>query len=279
MKKKMSICILTATLLFTLSACGNSGASSQTHDNNIQSQSIQEASDVETEPPQTAEDFQAVENSQNMSESMEDSLENPESEVQAQEFNAYGLTDAQQASLIDSVKASIEEYLNKYNISAEDFRLQTYDVNDMGNYDENGNYTGEDAYQWTFLWHTVDDAIWNSGLDMVMTLGDDQEFITELIGDEVGIFADDLNIQLQNNLENWGSAVIVDPSDELYDLQNAVYRGIVNFINGLDSQERNELLYNLGKERAKAEYIPIGMTSYPDQVMFDRVISENLQFE
>lgn len=75
-----------------------------------------------------------------------------------------------------------------------------------------------------------------------------------------------------------------DTSTEQYALENAVFMGIAKFINGLETKECAEVLYNLAMAENNSETIPVTNDSgfgrkYHSITMFGCVISENIQFE
>ena len=202
------------------------------------------------------------------------------------EINEYGLTDAQQEALLASVKESVTtEYLEKYNIAPADFELLPYDANDLNNY-EGETYTGTDPYESASVWNVVDDVIgktqnWElTALAMGMDTEDDLEFAADFIESPELVFAGTLEEQNALNKEVTGGAFVLDTSTQKYALENALYMGIAEFLNGLSDTERAQVLVNLyapihGQEPVVMESV----FSAPSAVLFDRVICDNIQFE
>lgn len=165
--------------------------------------------------------------------------------------NEYGLTDAQQEALLASVKESVTtEYLEKYNIAPADFKLLPYDANDLNNY-EGETYTGTDPYESASVWNVVDDVIgktqnWElTALAMGMDTEDDLEFAADFIESPELVFAGTLEEQNALNKEVTGGAFVLDTSTQKYALENALYMGIAEFLNGLSDTERAQVLVNL----------------------------------
>lgn len=203
------------------------------------------------------------------------------------EINEYGLTDAQQEALLASVKESVTtEYLEKYNIAPADFELLPYDANDLNNYDASNTYTGTDPYESASVWNVVDDVIgktqnWElTALAMGMDTEDDLEFAADFIESPELVFAGTLEEQNALNKETTGGAFVLDTSTQKYALENALYMGIAEFLNGLSDTERAQVLVNLYAPIHGQE--PVVMESgfsAPSAVLFDRVICDNIQFE
>lgn len=204
------------------------------------------------------------------------------------EINEYGLTDAQQEALLASVKESVTtEYLEKYNIAPADFELLPYDANDLNNYDAGNTYTGTDPYESASVWSTVDEVIgktqhWEmSVLSMMgMDTEDDLEFAADFIESPELVFAGTLEEQNALNKETTGGAFVLDTSTQKYALENALYMGIAEFLNGLSDTARAQVLVNLYAPIHGQE--PVVMESgfsAPAAVLFDRVICDNIQFE
>ena len=161
------------------------------------------------------------------------------------EINEYGLTDAQQEALLASVKESVTtEYLEKYNIAPADFELLPYDANDLNNYDASNTYTGTDPYESASVWNVVDDVIGKTqnwelrALSMGMDTEDDLEFAADFIESPELVFAGTLEEQNALNKETTGGAFVLDTSTQKYALENALYMGIAEFLNGLSDTAR-----------------------------------------
>ena len=75
---------------------------------------------------------------------------------------------------------------------------------------------------------------------------------------------------------------LLDPASERYALRNSVYQGIVSFLNSLDEMERNLLLVNRYQAETESERVRVGTETmgreYYSETMFDRAVSENIQF-
>ncbi len=230
-----------------------------------------------------------AESGENAEQTEEDAETEETAEAEGQdtgEINEYGLTDAQQEALLASVKESVTtEYLEKYNIAPADFKLLPYDANDLNNY-EGETYTGTDPYESASVWRVVDDVIgktqnWEQ---TALAMGLDTEVERELAADFVEspelVFAGTLEEQNALNKETTGGAFVLDTSTQKYALENALYMGIAEFLNGLSDTERAQVLVNLYAPIHGQE--PVVMESgfsAPSAVLFDRVICDNIQFE
>lgn len=201
--------------------------------------------------------------------------------------NEYGLTAAQQETLLQSVKTSVTEgYLEKYGLTPEEFEIRPYDVNEFNYYDSSWTYTGEDPYEFTRIWYTIDDMLGNkAGLNIgalmdysTLNFGG---YVSTMLEDDYK-FADTLKEQCEQNLQYTGEApAFYSETEEYYDLANSIYTGIAQFLNGLEAQERAELVYSLYYNlymEGTSENVVINDVGYPPRTMFDRVISENVQF-
>lgn len=244
MKKKVISILLCAALCFSFAA--GCGAEEET-DSNSETQSEETAADGDEE--------------------------------ESQEVNGYGMTDAQLEALLESVKDSVTtEYLDKFNISPADFQVLPYDANDFNNYDSvSGAYTGSDPYEWANVWWTVDNAIastsdFNMHMSAYLAGGFSAEEIAEILVEEGVTFSDSLDPE----------RYLLDPASERYALRNSVYQGIVNFLNSLDEMERNLLLVNRYQAETESERVRVGTETmgreYYSETMFDRAVSENIQF-
>lgn len=195
-----------------------------------------------------------------------------------EEVNVYGLTDSQQKELLDAVKTSLEEnYLKPQNLAASEFSVKAYDPLEQNNYDQAGNYIGEDSYEWSSVWSMIDDAVLRCDKNMQLATGAmsvDKRMAEEYI--EKAVFADTLD---QQWTAGGGSSIA---SDRRYALGNAVYMGIVEFLNGLDTTEKTDVIYNLYNARSDSGE-PEGLTGVTigagyNITLFDRAIAENIQF-
>ena len=206
------------------------------------------------------------------------------SEEESSELNEYGLTAGQQEALLASVQASVTEgYLEKYNIPAADFKLLPYDANDLNNYDWSGQYTGADPYESATVWLTVNNTIlWSDFGVYLMSVPElGKEMGVDILLEKDLTLGDTLEEQNQKNSEI-GASYVLDTSTERYNLENAVYMGIANFLNQLDEQERAEVLYELYTISDKnLEQVLLSNSGQEERstTMFDKVISENIQFE
>lgn len=220
-----------------------------------------------------------TESSETISEE-ETAVSDEPSEEESNEPNEYGLTEEQQEALLSSVKDSItKEYLEKYNIPAADFKLLPYDVNDLNNYDSSGTYSGTDPYECARMWSVVDGTICTSNDLGVRLATSVAARDTALLEKEDNIFEETLDAQNQKNKGD-GFSYVLDTSSEHYSLMNAVYMGIVKFTNAMDAQERAEVLYNLYEvSHSNSEMVSIGGAVVGTTTIFDKVISENIQFE
>lgn len=263
MKKKILCLMLALTMSCSLAACGGSGNDSKEAD-------VQESQES------------AGDDAADAGEGKEEGKE--------EEVNEYGLTDSQQEALLESVKASVtENFLEKNGIAAEDFKLLPFNAEDRYlNWDkETGAYTGTDPYQCSVAWDVVDDCIMGNdrGIMLMTTKGmvdalDDPSEYTSLREEKCQYKE---SVKEENASHTSGRIVLDDIPSETYDLANGLYIGIVNFLNELDDEEWGTLLANLYTQKSEAEVIqvPIGETTYmerPTVTMFDRVISENIEF-
>lgn len=200
------------------------------------------------------------------------------------DVNEYGFTQEQQEALLESVKTTVTDgYLNKYGIVPKDFQIRAFDANDLGNYDSSGAYTGEDPYQFASAWDVIDRTIWNKdNLCMYAVTGlasGDESGDVFLSSVDEYVFADTLEAQNEENKEKTGGRIVFDNTPEKdYDLANALYMGIAQFLNSMEKQDRAELVYRLYVMEVQSEKVEVNGMEYVSQTMFDRVISENIRF-
>lgn len=293
MKKKLISMALCAGLAVSLlTGCGGSADNESTEAEKQETQEETaddaEAAGVETEEGAEAAGTDAEENAEVAETETEEDAEAAGEEASA-ELNEYGLTDAQQEALLASVKESVtEEYLKKYDIPVSEFQLLPYDVYDLGNYDESGNYSGTDSYECASMWRTIDNVI--GGADnltfnlLIGTSAGYKEMAVEEVLKSGFSLEDTLEEQNQKNKDNnsTGGYYVFDTSSEFYNFANAVYMGIAKYLNGLAEQERVDLLYNLYEiSYNNGEYVPVEgvLGDKSTTTMFDKVISDNIQFE
>lgn len=115
---------------------------------------------------------------------------------------------------------------------------------------------------------------------MGMDTEDDLEFAADFIESPELVFAGTLEEQNALNKETTGGAFVLDTSTQKYALENALYMGIAEFLNGLSDTARAQVLVNLYAPIHGQE--PVVMESgfsAPAAVLFDRVICDNIQFE
>lgn len=217
--------------------------------------------------------------------SADGAAETTEAETEADgDLNEYGLTAEQQEALLESVKTTVtEDYLDKYGIAPGDFQIRPFDANDMKDYDDSGIYIGEDPYQFSSIWMLVDGIIQFKD-DLYVEVvsrdvyGKDSRDVSFLLEDGY-VFADTLKEQSEQNMEQTGNGMSFEgfPEKE-YDLANSIYMGIAQFLNGLEEQERAELVYSRCLAEYHSEEVEINGMYYFTELMFDRVISDNIQF-
>lgn len=206
-------------------------------------------------------------------------------EETSKKLNKYGLTDAQQEALLEAVKTSVTEgYLEKYNIPASDFELRPFDVNDLNHYDSSNEYTGEDPYECAVLWNVMDHTVLGASLEVTLrTFMDvrDRESALDIIQEEDTHLEDTFEARNQKNREVDNVSYELDTSSQSYALWNSVYMGIVEFLNGLDEQERAEVLYDLYENAFdnSEEVVLDNGSTVRSRTMFDKVISENIEFK
>lgn len=145
--------------------------------------------------------------------------------------------------------------------------------------DESGNYSGEDPYECAYMWRVISDTILraNDLWDKLYVLSDlgDMEIMKERIMDSDFALEDTLDAQNEKNTGGY----ILDTSSQSYDLMNGVYMGIARFLNGLDEEERSDVICNLYKMMDEnSELVELTYNDYESATMFDKVISENIQF-
>ena len=194
----------------------------------------------------------------------------------AEETNDALFTSEEQEAIVQSVKDSVTEmYLEKYGITPSDFELSQYNVDDIANYND-GNYSGEDPYSCTSVWLEV---------DMAITSGDTNYSVLEDLDKEtaamIGIFTIESTLDEQLSTMLVGSDLgYLDNSEESKDLLKSVYFGVASFLNNLDEQRRAEIIvncyYNAYKDNPLTE---INGRMYPQETMFDKIITENITFE
>lgn len=245
-KRALTVFLCTLMALYCMTGCSNSGK---------EDSSVQSEADTETIREETSDSNAG------------------QKEDQKEKLNQYGLTESQQDNLLAAVKSSLEEnYLKPQNVSAEEFSIKPYDPLEQNNYDSVGNYAGDDPYQWSLVWRVMDNAV-ASGNDIFKALTAmnlDQEMAEEYM--EKIVYADTLD-------EQWNGNIV---SSSVYELADAVYIGIAEFLNSLDTAERLQVISNLVDAREEsgiAEGVT-GMTMGANYnfTMFDRVIAENIQF-
>lgn len=275
MKKKAIALMLAMSMTAMFCACGTSEDSS--------------AGTAREDSASSAEDTETVTEEAGSEETEEDT-------EGSEEVNEYGFTASQQEALVESVKNAVTtDFLEPYNISPSEFVLQPYDVNDFYNYrlldTEIGvygrEYIGDDPYETSTIWYTVDMTIF-SYTDLVTRIsllavveGDD----TEAMADEVESWLGDGTITIAPTLED-AKVSITDSSEEKIALGNAIYKGIAEFLNSLDSRECAELLVNLGLKCYNRETVVVTNEGsyqtreyeYPTTSIFDKAITENIQF-
>ena len=308
MKRKfLSVLLCVGMTSALLAGCGGSGSGSAANDKAAESVASGESgavSDTSDAASGAADDSSSEADGESGAESTADNADGSDAEdVGASgedagtedgsgaeaELNAYGLTDEQQEALLSSVKAAItEDYLEKYGIAAENFYVNPYDEADMNLYDASGTYTGEDVYQWANTWWAIQQVILNTPVGdstvafklMGCVPVDPTDVYSEAI-EEIAWQAWEgsewvLDAEFDNQLNIAGmSADEAFKATQLWDLQCAVYKGIAEFLNGLDTREFVSVLCHLHWECAMIQLEENGSSA----TLFDRVLSENLHFE
>ena len=201
--------------------------------------------------------------------------------AEAAEVGAYGITDAQQEALVESVKTSVKEgFLDLYQIAETDFQLTPYSMEDAANYEQDGTYTGEDPYESARMWQAIEDAILEADdigvfMNTALAVGMDRTELADMIvkmNDPV--FEEDMDTPVYDTI-----------TGEKYDLANSIYTGIAKYLNGLSSEERAQVLAGLYDTFDGAnEQVDVqdengnygGTLS--TLTLFDKVICENIQF-
>lgn len=272
-RKMMTIFLGIAVLIICLAGCGGKDE--------------QKVKEPEKQTEGTADDKDKA----GTAEDAEKETEAEKTDAEEEEINEYGLTDSQQKALLESVKTSVtENYLKPYNIAPADFKLLPYDADDLKNYTESGEYTGTDPNQCAELWNRIDTTITQSNdmlgtrLAMALSLYSNGESYADAESDTVITFEETMEAQNKKSIEESGGVSFTDTDSQTYALQDAVYKGIADFMNGLEEKERYIILYNLYKIKFEnEELIELGGTGFGRTVssttMFDKVISENIQFE
>lgn len=206
--------------------------------------------------------------------------------AESAEAGAYGITDAQQEALVESVKASVKEgFLDPYQIAEADFQLTPYDMEDEAKYEKDGTYTGEDPYESARMWRAIGDAILEaddigSFINTALSAGMDQTYLVSAMVDMCDpVFEEDLNAQAQKNSH------VYTITGEKYDLANSIYAGIARYLNGLSSEERAQVLAGLydtfSNENEQVDVKDENgsiLRTLPTRTLFDKVICENIQF-
>lgn len=266
MKKKVISLLIALSMACSLCACGSSGKNTTKTDETVQENAAEESPEAD---------------------GVEDVLDKATDEA-SDEINEYGLTNVQMEALIASVKESVTtEYLEKYDIVASDFEVRPFDANDLANYDSSGTYTGDDPHEWSAVWDMIDSVIWQSRIGMSLSVSmalEDPIEVEMALKENDSAFEDTLAEQNDVNDKEGSISFNLDTSTEQYALENAVFMGIAKFINGLETKECAEVLYNLARAEYNSETIPVTNDSgfgreYHSITMFDCVISENIQFE
>lgn len=261
MKKKIIALMWAMSMSFVMCACGSS--ENVETEKKVQEDAVSDTDEANTEG---------------------DTVDETEVEDSVEEVNEYGFTTSQQEALVESVKNSITtDYLEKYNIPASDFNLRPYDVNDLFHYNESGDYTGDDPYESAPIWRTVDREIFDANnfalkVDTLLMIDDDPEYIA----DEIASMLEDGSLTFPATLEEAGYELKTEHDT----LTNAVYKGIAGYLNGLDTEECAELLAHLCLiKNENTEYVDVPFyegasqgVSQPTMTVFDKVITENLQF-
>ena len=182
--------------------------------------------------------------------------------------------------------AITEDYLEKYGIAATDFYVNPYNFEDYFDSYVTGVYTGTDPYEWAGVWNTVGLALmgtqwWeNESSSNLLVL---YEALVDFSVNDADYYdhMEGFRAELKDNLpEQWEASMGVVMDDEhmasqRWALECAVYRGIAEFLKSVGSWEcasilGNVYLYSYGEDYADT------LLEYP---LFDRVLSENLQFE
>lgn len=233
------------------------------------------------------EETSGQETSQQMDDSQPETEETEaeeEKEDDSQEINSYGMTDAQQEDLITSVKESVTaNYLEKYGINPADFQIRPFDVNEMNFYDQAGNYTGNDPYEFSSVWWYIDHIMknhnWATKLSVVLSVEGEEGAIEMLQSEESFQFADTLEEEIQRgNEEGTGLKFSADTKAQKHDLENALYQGIAGFLNGLDSEERAGIIVRCYEAVLNSGSTLVGTREESNATMFDKVIADHIQF-
>lgn len=212
----------------------------------------------------------------------ETSAETESAAAEAAEVGAYGITDAQQEALVESVKTSVKEgFLDLYQIAETDFQLTPYSMEDAANYEKDGTYTGADPYESARMWQAIEDAILEADdigafMNTALAVGMDRTELADMIVKmKDPAFEEDMDTQAHKN-GHWYDTI----TGEKYDLANSIYTGIAKYLNGLSSEERAQVLAGLYDTfvGANEDVQDVNGNYLSTLTLFDKVICENIQF-
>lgn len=262
MKRKTVMGILAITLVMSVTACA-----SKTDD-------TAETKAAQSEAVAAADETAETE----MSQSEETAAPEEAAETEAtasDERNDYGLTSEETDQLVSLVEQKVtDQYLNKYDIAPADFTFPEYQPV-MNYYDMTADN----------LWAQVGGSM---NLDMN---GSDYDLaiivmIGEMAGDKEKTLEDiktAINEGAISFKDSWkeqraeGYQWFSENDPQNGDLIGAVYEGIAAFLNGLDVDERAEVLYDMYvKNVYEAGTDDDGKHLH---TMFDQVIIQNATFE
>lgn len=278
MKKKAIALMLAMSMTVMFCACGAS------EDSSAETAREDSASGAEDTEDETAAEA--------VSEETEEETEGSE------EVNEYGFTASQQEALVESVKNAVTtDFLEPYNISPSEFVLQPYDVNDFYDYRMfldgiavEYEYIGDDPYEISDKWFAIDTLIFS-----FTDIGTKISLLSVTYGDDTESMADEMESQLTDGTITIPPTMNYTPdtinsSEEGIALGNAIYKGVAEFLNSLDTRECAELLVNLGLKYYNLETVEFTLEDSngtetsrvwfrSTTTIFDKVITENIQFE
>lgn len=261
MKRKTVMGIMAITLAMSVTACA-----SKTGD-------TAETKAAQSEAVAVADETAETEKSQ--SEETTAPEEAAETEAAASdERNEYGLTSEETDQLVSLVEQKVtDQYLNKYDIAPADFTFPEYQpvINDY-------DMTADNL--WALVDGSMDENDSAYDLSTIVMIGEMAGYDKEKTIEDIKTAINEGAISFKDSWKEqraleyqWFSEN--DPQNG--DLIGAVYEGIVAFLNGLDVDERAEVLYDVyAKNVYEAGTDDDGKKLH---TMFAQVIIQNATFE
>lgn len=191
---------------------------------------------------------------------IKESSEKEDKANSSEERNVYGLTEEETKTLTKLVKEKITtQYLEKYKIAPKDFSFPEYVPGDKAN-----------------LWYHIDYCLCPGEVSTSVVTGEigglkdtELEKLSEGINDGTIAFEEQIKYDSDFYAKN----------SQQCDLEQAIYQGVAEFLNGLDVAERAEVLYNVYDANVYQDGKGSDEQGNNLHSMFDQVIIENISFE